>query len=287
MDAVKEGYFVIRTYEAGDVGEKTKFFVPGRRPENGKLSRRQKNAVKKQEQNEYSSQKTLARLINANFGKGDLFMGLDYNDEGLQKILAWGRTHGLNVDAEDAAERQNAIWETAAHELDNALRRVKRKLEKQGMELKAIYCTSDMDGDTGEIVRVHHHLIVNADVQEAFTQAWEKYGLGNVSWTPLWENQIDRTPIAEYIIRQVRRIPDAKKFRSTRNLVRPVPTNRIVNTDNELLVPRGGKLIYRQEYKNGKAGQEDFCNYQAQYIRYITPKALKRLDEQRETEKAG
>ena len=282
---MKEGYFVIRTYESGDVGEKTKFFVPGRRPENGKLSRRQKNAVKKQEQNEYASQKTLARLINANFGKGDLFMGLDYSEEGLEKILDWGRKHDLPVD--DPEMKQDAIWEAASHALDNALRRVKRKLEKQGVELKAIYCTSDMDGSTGEIVRVHHHLIVNAGVQEAFVQAWEKYGLGTVSWTPLWENQIDRTPIAEYIIRQVRRIPDAKKFRSTRNLARPVPTNRIVSTDNELLVPRGGKLIYRQEYRNGKTGYEDLHNYQAQYIRYITPKALQRLDQEREAGKAG
>lgn len=284
---MKEGYFVIRTYEAGDVGEKTKFFVPGKRPENGKLSRRQKNAVKKQEQNEYSSQKALARLINANFKDGDLFLGLDYCEEGLEKILAWGRERGLPVDSKDEEEKQNAIWESAAHALDNALRRVKRWLEKQGLELKAIYCTSDMDGKTGELERVHHHLIVNAGVQEAFLSAWEKYGLGKVSWKPLWENQIDRTPIAEYIIRQVRRIPDAKKFRSTRNLIRPVATNRIVNTDNELLVPRGGKLIYRQEYQNRADSREDYRNYQPQYIRYITPKALRRLDAEREAAKSA
>lgn len=284
---MKEGYFVIRTYEAGDVGEKTKFFVPGKRPENGKLSRRQKNAVKKQEQNEYSSQKALARLINANFRAGDLFLGLDYSDAGLEKILTWGREHGLTVDSKNEGERQDAIWESAAHALDNALRRVKRKLEKQEIELKAIYCTSDMDGKTGEIVRVHHHLIVNAGTQDAFLSAWEKYGLGSVSWTPLWENQIDRTPIAEYIIRQVRRIPDAKKFRSTRNLARPVPTNRIVNTDNELLVPRGGKLIFRQEYQGSKAEQQEIFHYQPQYIRYITPKALRRLDAEREAAKSA
>lgn len=282
---MKEGYFVIRTYEAGDVGEKTKFFVPGKRPENGKLSRRQKNAVKKQEQNEYSSQKALARLINANFRAGDLFLGLDYNDMGLERILNWGKEHGLPVDSENEAERQNAIWEAATHELDIALRRVVRKLKKMGIELKAIYCTSDMDGKTGEIERIHHHLIVNAGVEEAFLSAWEKYGLGTVSWTPLWENQIDRTPIAEYIIRQVRRIPDAKKFRSTRNLIRPVPTNRIVNTDNELQVPRGGKLIFRQEYQSGKADQQEIYHYQPQYIRYITPKALRRMDAEREAAK--
>lgn len=282
---MKEGYFVISTYEAGDVGEKTKSFVPGKRPENGKLSRRQKNAVKKQEQNEYSSQKRLAREINANYKAGDLLLGLDYSDRGLERILKWGCEHGLPVDSADDAERQNAIWEAAAHELNIALKRVKRRLEKQGIELKAIYCTSDMDGDTGEIVRVHHHLIVTAGVQEAFLAAWEKYGLGSVSWTPLWENQIDRTPIAEYIIKQVRRIPDAKKYRSTRNLIRPVPTRRIVSTDNELMVPRGGKLIYRQEYRNCADERNEYRNYKPQYIRYITPKCLKRKDAEREAAK--
>ena len=27
-----DGYWIVRTYEAGNVGEKTKFFVPGARP---------------------------------------------------------------------------------------------------------------------------------------------------------------------------------------------------------------------------------------------------------------
>lgn len=284
---MKEGYFVIRTYVAGDVGEKTKFFVPGKKPETGNLSRRQKSAVKKQEQNEYSAQKALARIINANFSAGDLFLGLDYTDDGLNRVVEWGRKHGLMVDSENEEEKRNAIWEAAAHELDIALRRVKRRLEKEGVELKAVYCTSDMDGDSEEAVRVHHHLIVNAGVQEAFLSAWEKYGLGNVSWTPLWENQIDRTPIAEYIIKQVRRIPDAKKYRSTRNLIRPVAKNKIVSTDNELLVPRGGKLIFRQEYKNRADGREDYRNYQPQYIRYITPKALQRKNAEREAAKGA
>lgn len=267
---MKDGYYVIRTYEAGMIGEKTKFFVPGKRPE-GKPSCRQKNAIRKQEQNEYSSQKDLARLINANFRAGDLFMCLDYSNAGLERIKAWGRSRGLPVDVRDEAQRNDAIWEAAAHELNIALRRVQRRLKKESKELKAIYCTSDMNGETGEIVRVHHHLIVNADVQGAFLAAWEKYGLGGVSWTPLWQDQLDRTPIAEYIIKQVRRIPDAKKFRSTRNLIRPKPKNRIVYKDNELQVPRGGKLLYRQEYQNKQSVSREFQNKQPQYIRYILP----------------
>lgn len=155
----------------------------------------------------------------------------------------------------------NALWEAASHAQDLALRRVKRWLQKQGIELKAIYCTSDMDGETGEYVRVHHHLIVNAGVQEAFLKAWEKYGMGGVSWTPLRQDQEDRTPIAEYIIRQVRRIPDAKKYRSTRNLVRPQPKDRIAITDAEMRVPAGAKLLFRQEYVPNRP----------QYIRYTLP----------------
>ena len=278
--AVKEGYWVVRTYEAGDIGEKTKFFVPGKRPDS-KLSRRQRNAIRKQEQNEYSALKALRRLIHANFKAGDLLLGLDYSDAGLERIRKWGRENGLAVDSEDESERNNALWEAAAHELEIALRRVNRRLKKRELELKGIYITSDMDGETGEMVRVHHHLIVNAGVQDAFLDAWEKYGLGGVSWTPLWENQIDRTKLTEYLLNQVRRIPDAKKYRSTRNLVRPVPKDRIVSTDNELQVPKGGKLIFRQEYQNDLRDREDYRNRRPQYIRYITPKALKRLDAER------
>lgn len=267
---MKEGYFVIRTYEAGAIGEKTKFFVPGKRPE-GRMSRRQKNALRKAEQNEYSAQKALARKINANYGAGDILLGLDYNDMGMKRICHWARKNGLGIDSEDEIERQNALWEAAAHELDIALRRVKRKLEKNGVELKAIYCTSDMDGDTGEIVRVHHHLIVNGETKEAFVEAWEKYGLGSVDWEYFWPDQLDRTPIAEYIIRQVRRIPDAKKYRTTRNVITPKGKDRVVYTDKELQVPRGGVLVFRQGYETKQTFSRESMNRQSQYIRYILP----------------
>lgn len=260
---MQEGYWVTRTYRAGSVGEKIKYFVPGTRP-TGKLRRKDRDAVRKQEQNAYNAQKTLARLLNANFPGEGLLMGLDYNEDGMKRILAWGRKHGLAVDSESEQERLDAVWEAASHELDIALRRVKRRLEKQGLDLKAAYITSDMDGTTGEIVRVHHHLVVNAGTESAFLEAWEKYGLGGVSWTPLDKQQKDRTPIAEYFIRQVRRIPDAKKYRSTRNLERPRPKDRIALSDARLREPKGTKLVYAQE----------FIPNRPQYIRYTFPTPL-------------
>ncbi len=254
----QEGYWVIRTYESGEIGEKTKFFISGTRP-TGKTKRNEKREIRKQEKNEYACIKAVARLINANFCSGDLLLGLDYSPEGYERILKWGREHGLGVDAEDETVRRDAIYEAAAHEQEQCLRRVKRKMKKQGLELKAIYITSDMDGETGELVRAHHHLIVQAEAKEAFKDAWEKYGLGSVDYTPLSEHQKDRTAMAEYLIRQVRRIPDAKKYHSTRNLVRPQPKDRIAVSDSEIRVPKNSALLFRQEYKPG-------C---PQYIRYL------------------
>ena len=259
---MREGYWVVRTYEAGAVGEKTKFFVPGSRP-TGKTRRREKSEIKKQEQNEYSALKRLARLLNANFQSGGLLLGLDYSEAGLERIKSWARKEGMDPDGEDESAL-NAKWEAASHELDNAIRRVKYRLKKQGIELKAIYITSDMDGETGEQVRVHHHLVINKEARDAFVDAWQE--LGHCAWSSLWDDQQDRTQLAEYFIRQVRRIPDAKKYRSTRNLVRPEPRDRVALTDAELRIPAGAELIFRQEFKPGRP----------QYIRYVKPAFAKR-----------
>jgi len=251
---MKEGYWVIRTYESGNVGEKIKFFVPGER-RSGRSRRREKEELRKQAQNEYSAVKQLARLINANFGAGDILLGLDYTDEGLGKLFERAKEE-LTDDAEEA-EIFNRVREAADREMKLCIRRSKRELEKSGVDIRYIALTSDMDGDTGEAVRVHHHLIVPADALEAFVAKWR---LGGVSWSPLWI-QSDYTPLAEYLLRQVRRLPDAKKYVSSRNLIRPAPRDRVVHSDSELRVPRGGKILFRNEYKPGRA----------QYIRYTIP----------------
>lgn len=258
----KEGYWMIRTYEAGTVGEKTKFWIPGDRP-NGKLKRKERDAIRKAAQNEHSAVKALARLMNANFGKTSpksLVLGLDYGDKGMKKLLRYLEKKEVSLESLNEAEQLNALWEAADHELWNCLRRAKRRCEKQGVALKAVYITSDMDGDTGETERVHHHLVINAEAKDAFVEAWKD--LGGVDWERMWDNQDDRTPLAEYFIKQVRHVPDAKKYRSTRNLIRPVGVDHYALSDAELRVPQGGRLLYRREFK--KPGQ-------SQYIRYVLP----------------
>ena len=143
------------------------------------------------------------------------------------------------------------------------IRRVKRELDKLGLPLRYAAVTSDMDGDTGETVRVHHHLVVDRAVRDVFVEKWA--GLGGVDWKPL-SPQMDYTPLASYLIRQVRRVPDHKKYISSRNLVRVQPKDRIAMSEAEVRVPKGGVLLFREAYHPGLS----------QYIRYILPESRRK-----------
>lgn len=254
---MKDGYWVVRTYEAGQVGEKTKYFVLGDRTRRNR--RKEESSIKKQEQNEYSAKKRLARLINANFTHGDILLGLDYSDASYKKLERSARKAAPDYDSLPEEDQLRCIREAAAQEMVNYLRRVKRALEKEcrADELKYVAITSDMDGDTKETVRVHHHLIVPASCEHIIRVKW---GHGGTYCKPL-SKQEDYMPIAEYLIAQVRGELNAKKFVSSRNLIRPQPKDRIAVSDAEIRVPRNCKLIQRAEYKRGAP----------QYIRYILP----------------
>ena len=255
---MQQGYYVIRTYESGSVGEKTKFFVPGVRPV--RMNREQHRNVKKMEQNEHSAEKRLARLINANFRKGDILLGLDYNEEGMQRLYKRALEIRRSMSPDEYVETEDILREAAEQELRCVIRRVKYELSKLGLDPDLMYVaiTSDMDGETGESVRVHHHLIIPEEALEVFKEKWQ--AIGSVEYSPL-SAQVDYTPIAAYFIRQVRHTPDIKKYMSSRNLVRPEPKDRIAIAGSELRVPQGGELLHRNEYKPGRP----------QYIRYVLP----------------
>lgn len=260
---MREGYWVVRTYESGIIGEKTKYWVPGARP-TGKSKRREKSEIRKQEQNEYSAVKRVARLLHANFKQGDVLLGLDYSDKGLERVIQRARKAEPGYDSMPEEEQLDRIYEAAQHEAELCIRRVARQMRKEGKELKYLMITSDMDGDTGERVRVHHHLVIEQGSEKYFAEKWKK--LGSADYSSRISKQADYTPIAEYYLRQVRRIPDAKKYSSSTNLIRPQPKDRVALSGAEVRMPRGGKLLFRQQYRS--YGE---TSYQPQYIRYIIP----------------
>lgn len=234
-----KGYWVTRTYLCGMIGEKIKFFVPGEKPSTSQ--RRLKTELKKQRWNDANATKRVARLIHENFRGGhDYLIGLDYDDAHLP---------------EDRA--------AATKLLRNWLERVRRACKKAGVEFRYICITSDIDGDTGELVRLHHHAIINAEALEIALGKWTAGG----SYRSMLDGRPDKTELAKYLMDQVRRdLPDEKKYIPSRNLVHPQPKDRICAGTAEVKPPRHAMLLHRSEYAPGKP----------QYIRYIVPEYAKR-----------
>lgn len=241
------GYWVIRTYKAGAVGEKIKYWVPGQKP--SKSDRRLRSEIRKQQQNEAGAEKRMARQIHANFTSKDYLIGLDYSEAGLSRVLA-----GLDEKGERFADES---YHACHHRLRLWLKRVRRECRKAGVPFRYLAVTSDTNGKTGELVRLHHHIIVN---REALAIALGKWTLGSTHHEHLY-NVVDQTALAAYLLRQVRRLPDEKKYIPSRNLTIPQPKDRIAPGGAELAVPRGGQLLHRNEWRPGRP----------QYIRYILP----------------
>lgn len=258
-----EGYWVIRSYTSGVIGEKIKYWVPGKKP--SKSERRVKSDIKQQQRNEANAVKRAARIFNENFSQGFRLLGLHYDDKGLAKT-----GEGLDSSAE---EYEDKLYHAAHHQVRLWRDRVRRACAAAGVELKCFIVTSDMDGKTGEYVRVHHHVIIN---QEALEIAIRKWKLGSTHHKAL-SGELDRTELAAYLLNQVRRLPDEKKYIASRNLVIPQPKDRIAINEAELKVPKGGQLLHRAEYKPG----------QPQYIRYIVPEVGRIRREKKQTGGGG
>lgn len=250
----KEGYWVIRTYIAGMVGEKIKYWVDGEKPT--KSLRRIKSDIKKVQQNEASATKNVARLFNANFTQEDYLLGLDYSEEALNRLLRRIESQGINLSSLTEEEYLLAVREEAERELNNWIKRCKNAMT-DGMVFKYTAITSDMDGETGETVRVHHHIVISGNMKDICLSKWYN---GSVHDEHIW-NEPDHLALADYLIKQVRYVKDEKKYKPSRNLIRPIPKDKIAIGGAELRVPKHCALLYRGEYKPGMP----------QYIRYILP----------------
>lgn len=262
----ERGRWMIIRRTSGKVVELSTVWVPANtKPRRNR--RKGTTTAQKHDENERDAIKRLARLINANFSHGDLFLTVKYDDEGFGQIVKEAMaTKGEGENIEDAVLR------CAEKESRNYLRRLKRTLDKQDVELKFINSTSDMDGETGEIVRPHSHIILP---RVSFEEAANQWHLGSVEYQIL-RDQDDYTALAAYIVKQVRRRPDAKKWTASRNLKKPIINERWAEPGEILKPDRHGKLTGRNQWEAGKP----------QYIRFVKGTALpagrgprKRLEE--------
>ena len=239
---MSEGYWVIRTYTAGNIGEKIKYWVSGSKPVRSK--RKIKADINRLEKNDKQSEKNLARILNTNFGKqGGMLVGLDYSDTAYEKIFS-------------GCKDEKEIIETAKHQVSLCLRRVQREAKKKGVNVKAVVVTADLDGQTKKSVRVHHHIIVNKEAAELFSSKW-KHG-SSVDYEYLYSDQKDRTALAHYLMEQISHIPGGKAYITTKNLEKVKCVDRIAKNGSEISLPRNSELLYRSAHAKGLS----------QYLRY-------------------
>jgi hypothetical protein len=280
------------------VVERTRYAVG----DNAKARRGRKKgntSIRKQEANFHTAVRRLARTLNCNYShENGLLLTLDYDEKGLEKLMktlperqqellrqrmlpvgqvgTWksvkigkpcatvAKVDSGAEENEELAQAMDALREAAEHQLFLWIRRVKRKY---GKELKFVAVTADLDGDTGELVRIHHHLPIAAEgiSWDLLRKEWK---LGSVDIVQLRHN-VDYTPIAVYLMRQVRRRPDAKKYRVSRGMEQPEVMEREIFGHVQMRVPVGALLLESSEFQIDNPGQ---------YMRYIPRKKSPKTD---------
>lgn len=261
--------------------ERTRFLVSDNaRPRSSKT--KGNTPPRKQEANFNSALRRLARILNCNYShESGLLITLDYDQPGLQKLCglagltdtetAWAM--GKRVDPVGSwaqAGKKRTDREKIAPEMEKAMEKLRQAAEKQmnlwlrrvkrhyGSALRYVAVTSDIDGETGEVVRIHHHLLIEA-AEISWDLLQQQWRLGSVDIRRLRE-QADYTPIAVYLLRQVRRQPDAKKYAVSRGMLMPEITERVVLGSPEIKAPAGARVLERSEYNPETV---------VQYIRYV------------------
>lgn len=187
----------------------------------------------------------LRLILAANFGRGDLWVTLTYDDAHLP-------------DGRKAAKKRMTLF----------LDRLRDARRRAGEELRYVYCTEELTDDGGR--RLHHHLVLNAG------QARQDYELLRSLWTDgsnveirrLGEHDLfgdDFLELAQYMTKE--RDPEAKTIAvgdkswvSSRNLARPVVENETVGDNVTITAPPGARIIDSNNIHN-EYGSYDYIVY--------------------------
>lgn len=180
--------------------------------------------------NEKNAQKRLARLINENFGVGDLILTLEYPKE---------------AGPQDEAQ--------AMRDIQNYLRRVARAREKRGLTpMKYVYVIEETESRKyGR--RFHHHVIMSGGItREEAEEKWAKKHGGYCNARSAQPDGWHLTGFALYLLRNKKgRSMDAdgknpqqramrRRWNCSKNLTDP--DERATTADKKISVRKAGKI---------------------------------------------
>ena len=246
MTTAKEGMYMITKIISGSVVERRKTYV-GHRPSRRGARIKGASSEKKQENNRQQAILALARTLNCNYSHGDGYLTLSFTDDALAAC-------GGTLEGAKKAGRK-------------FLDRVAYRMKKHGKVLKWVIAPSELDGETGELVRVHVHVVISGHglrledgvfwlYDEKLEDVW---GNGEVD-VQILRRQKDYYPLARYLILQARGVADEKKYSVSRNMVKPKVEHLYTYSPAPLRVPTGASALPGTRY-DPEAG--------VNFVRYI------------------
>lgn len=177
----------------------------------------------------------LARVLNCNYQAGDLWLTAKFDEVGLAAV-------GGTLEGAKKAARK-------------FIDRIVYRLKKLGLVCRWVLAPSEIDGETGELVRPHVHIVITG---EAFRMEDRRLRLGEELVDDIWglgtvdvqflRNQKDYYPLAAYIVNQSRGVPDEKKWTCSRNMKKPIVRREIVTSGSQLRVPAGATELAGTKY---------------------------------------
>lgn len=142
--------------------------------------------------NEKNARKYCKRLINTNFGNGDYWITLTYDNEHLPDTI-----------------------EEAIRDMTNYIRRVNYRRKKEGLKpVKYIFVTEQ----GAKTNRIHHHLVIEKGnmTADALEELWKKGSRNNVRRIAEDENGL--AGLSEYLTKDPK---GRKRWHSSKNLKKP------------------------------------------------------------------
>lgn len=176
---------------------------------------------KKEKANELSSARNLARVINCNYGAGDVHCVLKY----IQELLP--------VD-----------YEAAEAFLKKVLDKYRREFRKRyNRSPKVIWVTGNWSPMKKKPARLHHHVIVEKDGAELLHSLWTGGGWSQEDL----DNRGDHSDLAAYLCENVQGRPAKNRWHCSRGMDRPIYTEPEPVEDVEDIHEVKGTVIKEHE----------------------------------------
>lgn len=216
-------------------------------------SKKMKETTKKMKNlNDKNRVNNTIRLANTNFTDNDLFVTLSYTEETLPKNL-----------------------EEAKKKLSNFLKRLRRRLKKEGLPQLKYIATIQYGKKTGKI---HHHLIMNGDLsRDVVEELWKKSEKGRCNTQKLQFDEFGIEGLVRYMLRGA---VGYKKVTRSKNLIQPKPIiNDFKYSKRKIydLANSQGGVELEKEFKGYKVTKFDSVVNQVLDVAYISVK-MKRIE---------